>query len=244
MKRLFQVMWFSLRKVYEDLFLLWAMGGLWFLVTLGLPSGVYWLLDTFVRVPWLTVVGSILSMAFSPPFSAAIHHVTFYLAREKRVEFSYFWQGLKIYFWPSYKITLPVFLSGAVLANALFFYLNNTQNTFFLIIGLIMIWMAFFWLGVQTYLFPLLMSQEDKSLKLILKNASLLTLSFPFFVVGLLIVQLLFTALSIAIPILLMLLLPFLATSRNRALVVSLQQVKEIQERQQEVQEEMDREDE
>jgi uncharacterized membrane protein YesL len=109
---------------------------------------------------------------------------------------------------------------------------------FFLAVGLIGLWILIFWLGIQVYLFPLMVLQEEKSLKLILKNASLLTLSYPLFVLGICIVIVLVTALSALLPILFLLWMPFVSTLNNRALTFSLERVKEYQRAQRELEEE------
>jgi uncharacterized membrane protein YesL len=238
MKRLFSILWFSMRGIYEDLFVLLGIGGLWLVMAVLLPSGMFWLTSTLMLPTAIAIVLNIASLVLVPPATAAVYHVTSHIARKKRVEFGYFWQGFKAYFWHSWKVAGVLIVIGAILAVDVLFYLNNSGNTLFLVVGLIGLWILAFWLGIQVYLFPLMVVQEDKSLKLLLKNASLLTLSYPFFAFTICIVLLLVTALSILLPVLFLLWMPFVSLLNNRALTSSLEQVEAFQKTRRELEEE------
>jgi hypothetical protein len=238
MRRVLAVTWFALRAAYDELFLLTIAGLLWFILVLVIPFALFWLINKFVAIPWVTIVAVLASLIPAPPATAALYYVAHHLANRRVVRFGDLLEGFRTYLVPSFKIAGLLLVSGAVLVGDVVFYLN-TQSTLFAILGLLGLWALAFWLGIQVYLFPLLISQEDKSLKLILKNASLLTLAYPFFSLGIWIVVVLATVVSaLAVILLGTLWMPFIALLNSRALISSLDQVERFREQQREIERE------
>ena len=238
MKRIFGVAWFSMRATYDELYSLVGMGLVWFVVAVILPYGVFALTATYVPLLPVIIPSVLVSLIPAPPVTAAMYYVASHIARGKRIEFNYFWQGFKSYFGLSWKVAGVLLAIGAVLAIDVIFYLNS-KNTIFAIIGFIGIWVLAFWAAIQIYLFPLMIFQEDKSLKIIFKNASLLTLAYPFFALAVLVLIVLATALSGVLLILLPTLwMPFVAVLNCRALESSLEQVNLYRQKQAELEEE------
>jgi len=116
------------------------------------------------------------------------------------------------------------------------FYLSS-ENLAFSVIGFLGIWALLFWLAVQVYLFPLMLMQEDNKVLLIVKNASLLALAYPLFALGILVVTLLATALSVLLIFILLatIWMPFVAVLNSRATVSSLDEVQAYRQRQEEL---------
>lgn len=239
MKRVPGVLWFAIRNMYDELFPLSGMGMIWFLMSVVPPLGVLQLAQRYLpNNPALGIVLVLISLIPAPPATAALYYVTSFIAREKRIEFGYFWQGLKAYFWKSWAVAGVLLVIGAILVVDVFFYLRSS-NTLFAIIGFLGIWALALWLVIQIYLFPLMIHQEDKRLGLILKNGSLLTLAYPFFALGILIGIALVTALSVVLIILLPTLwMPLVTLINNRALVSSLGEVEQYQQAQEELDQE------
>lgn len=236
MKRVPEVLWFAIRNMYDELFPLSGMGMIWFLMAVVPPLGVLQLAQAYLsNSPALGIVLLLIALIPAPPATAALYHVTSFIAREKRIEFNYFWQGFKAYFWKSWVVAGVLLVIGAILVVDVFFYLRSS-NTFFAIIGFLGIWALALWLAIQVYLFPLMVHQEEKRLGLILKNGGLLTLAYPFFALGILIGIALVTALSVVLIILLPTLwMPLVTLINNRALVSSLEEVERYQQAQQEL---------
>jgi uncharacterized membrane protein YesL len=245
MKRVPGVVWFAIRSMYDELFPLSGMGVIWFVMAVVPPLGVFELTRTYLpNNPALGIVLVLLSLIPAPPATAALYYVTSFIAREKRIEFNYFWQGFKTYFWKSWAVAGVLLVTGAILIVDLMFYLRSS-NTLFAIVGFLGIWALVLWLAIQVYLFPLMIRQEDKRLRLILKNGSLLTLAYPVFALGILIAIVLFTALSALLVILLPTLwMPLVTLLNNRALVSSLGEVERYQQAQIELDEEREEEQE
>ena len=245
MKRVPDVIWFSIRNIYDELFPLSGMGLIWFAMAVVPPLGVFELARTYLpSSPVLGIVLLLISLIPAPPATAALYYVTSFIAREKRIEFNYFWQGLKTYFWKSWAVAGVLLVAGVVLYVDVFFYLRSS-NTLFAIVGFLGIWALVLWLVIQIYIFPLMIHQEDKRLWLILKNGSLLTLAYPFFALGILIGIALVTALSVLLVILLPTLwMPLVALINSRALVSSLGKVEQYQQAQEELDQETEKESE
>ena len=156
------------------------------------------------------------------PAMAGVHNLTNPIPHEKRIEFSYFWEGLKRYYLKSWQI-LALWVAGIItLAMNIWFYRmwwqRGTQIAVVPVI--IFLWVMVLWLGIQPYLFPLLLEQEDKRVLLVFKNAILLALVNPGFTVVLM--ALLGATMLISLvfpPLLLLVTLSLVALVDNRAIV-------------------------
>jgi uncharacterized membrane protein YesL len=238
MKRILNVFWFAARGLYDEMFPLAGMGLLWFAMVVLPLYGVIWLVTALTPPLAVAIILLLIALIPAPPATAAMYHVAHYVAHERRIEFSYFWQGLKSYFGLSWKVGAILLVSGAILAIDVRFYLSSS-NAIFAAVGFLGLWALLFWLAIQVYVFPLMVLQKDKSLKLILKNAALLTLAYPLFALGILIAAALATALSGVLVILLPTIwLPFVALLYSRATFSSLRQVEAFQQAKLELEEE------
>jgi hypothetical protein len=108
------------------------------------------------------------------------------------------------------------------------------------VIGFLGLWALLFWSTVQIYLLPLVTMQEDRRVKVILKNAGLLTLAYPFYALVILIIALLATVLSVALVFVLLatIWMPFVAVLFSRATFSSLREVEAFRQRQSELEQE------
>jgi hypothetical protein len=159
MKRVPGVVWFAIRNVYDELFPLSGMGLIWFAMAVVPLMGVSQLVLTYLpNSPALGIILILISLIPAPPATAALYYVTSFIAREKRIEFNYFWQGLKLYFWRSWIIAGLLLVIGVILVIAVRFYLL-TPGTIFKVYGLLGIWALAMWLAIQIYLFPLMIHQ-------------------------------------------------------------------------------------
>jgi uncharacterized membrane protein YesL len=243
MRRALAVVWFAIRGVYDELFPLAGMGLLWFLMAVVPPGLAIQLAGYLGLGPGLAIPLILVSLILAPPATAAVYHVTSLIAREKRIEFNYFWQGFKAYLGRSWAIAGVLIVVGAILAIDVMFFFDRLDNTAFLVMFLVSLWAVVFWVAIQIYLYPLMVSLEDKSLLLIFKNAALLTLAYPLFSLIIVIVFILITVLSVISLILMPTLwMPFVALLNSRALASSLRQVEEYRQAQKELDEEREEE--
>lgn len=230
MRRALQVVWFSVRAIYDDLFILAGIGGLWLVTSVLVPAGVFGL-TRLLPTSMMTILLNLGSFVLVPPCTAAVYQVALQVAREKQIEFGHFWQGFKAHWKTSYQVAAILAISGVIIIFSAFFYLNNSQNMVFLVAGILVLWILAFWLCVQIYLWPLVISQEKASVWAAMKNAGLLTLAFPVFTLVIMAFIVFVTALSVGLPLLLLLWMPFVSTLSCRAFESSLQQVDVVKQR-------------
>jgi len=174
MKRAFQITWWSLRDTYEELFLLVGAN----LLTLAL------------LIPVVT----------GPPALAGLHYLAYHIATEKRVEFSFYWEGFRSYFLDSWKLAALNGLLFGLLGVDVWFYMSQARGAW-RVVGLVGAWMLLIWAVAQLYTFPLLVRQEERKLSLLVKNAVLLTLAYPVFSLTAALLLGLVLALSVVIPV-------------------------------------------
>ena len=177
MRRALSVAWFSLRAVGDEMLTLAGMGLIWFLVAIAAPYGLTWL-ARLAGSRALFVFALVLSLIPVPPITGALFYVASYIAREKRIEFGYFWRGFRAYFWQSWQVGGVILVSGAVLALDVYFYLNAGALVF-TIIGFLGLWALVLWAAAQIYLFPMTFAFETPSLRRTLRNSLSLVFASP-----------------------------------------------------------------
>lgn len=198
----FSVIWQSIRSNYEELFVF-------------VPLSIAWWLCALVIVPL-------------PPASAGLAYLATEIAHERRIEWRMAVEGARLYFWRSWQVFLVALAGTAVLVINVVFYLNIENILRYLTI--LWIYVLLIWLSALVYVFPLLVAMEEPRILLIYRNALLLALSQPLFTIILLVVLVLLTAISVVIPILLVLITPGLwALASTRALVHLLEIVRRVQ---------------
>ena len=172
-----------------------------------LLGNVFWLLLTLLIVP-------------GPPASAGLHHLTRRLVDPEQEDYTtwrHFFDGFQAYWLLSWQVTGLNLAIGIVLLVNFFFYFFS-PNQYVQLIAIPMFYAVLVWLGMQIYLFPLLIEQSDKSIRLIFKNALLLTIKNPgfTFTFGLLLLSMILVCTALGGPVLLIL-FAFLAVGRTYA---------------------------
>lgn len=230
MRRLWGAAWFALGRVYVHLYLFSLSGLIWLVACLA-PLGVgiaawVWELPLIAWLPLQLAVGMLTS-----PCTAALYHLAWQSAREQRIEWADWLAGLRLYGRFSLWIGGAVWLSGAVCLVDVIFYLSHRSNFLSGLPGLLGLWLLLFWAGMQVYVWPLMVAQEQPDLWLLLKNAVLLTLSFPLLTLLALLIHALVLGLGLVLPILLLPGIPLLAVMNSRFLQLMLQHVAAIQQK-------------
>ncbi|NPV06723.1 MAG: DUF624 domain-containing protein [Anaerolineae bacterium] len=158
------------------------------------------------------------------PASMGAYYLTHQKAHGRRVEFEYFWQGFRQYFGKSWVLGgINVVVTVLLLFN-IWFYSQMPNLLAYLTI--VWIYILLVWAGVLIYVFPLALEQEDKSVKLIYRNAALLAASRPLFTLVVAILSLVLLVASVGIPPLLLLVyIPLSALIGNHAMISSLEYV-------------------
>jgi uncharacterized membrane protein YesL len=110
------------------------------------------------------------------PAASGMHLWANRLVKEERVEFALFWEGLRAYLGRS----LALFLISVVglfllIANALFYLRSDLMAL--RIFGIVWLYAIVLWMSMQLYILPLLVEQDDKRVRLVLRNAFFLTMA-------------------------------------------------------------------
>jgi len=227
-RRILSVTWFALRAVQEDLIVLSGVGLAWFGLTVLLPYVSFWLVSSYLPVAIVEVPIVLVALLPAAPATAGLYVVAQRIVRGQSIKFVHYWSGFKSYLVPSWKLGALILASGAILAFDLWFYLGAEQIVY-RVIGFVGLWALLFWLLLQIYLFPLMVHQEDLQAKVVVKNAAMLVLAYPLFSLGILIVVLAATALSVLLLLVLVatVWMPFVAVLSSKALVSRLEAVEE-----------------
>ncbi len=145
-----------------------------------------------------------LTVVLLPPATAGMYVVTHSIAHGTGAHFSDYWSGMRQYAWISYRWALVTVSAGAVWAVCFRFY-GAVASDLGVVVQAVLVTVGLVGLAVQLYVWPFLMEQQDKTLRLALKNALFLSLANPVYalallaIVALVLLFSLFTILPIAV---------------------------------------------
>ena len=183
-----RAVWSGLVDAYGELFPVVGMNLLWLLFSTPIMALLFLIViittgavtaEEEMRQGLTTLMGIFLVvvMTLGPnPAAAGIHLWANRLVKEERVEFSLFWEGLRTYWWPATKLFVITIVGFYLLVINALFYLRS-EITALQIFGVIWLYAIYFWMSMQIYQLPLLVEQEDKRLRLVLRNSFFLSLS-------------------------------------------------------------------
>ncbi|TAK21040.1 MAG: hypothetical protein EPO26_16275 [Chloroflexota bacterium] len=213
MGRAFRAYFSGLADTYGELFpvvgmnVLWialstpllALGAVFILVGVGVGGPTNEMRDALQSTLAILLI---VALALGPnPAAAGIYLWANYLVRDERVEFSLVWRGLREYWWPAAKLFgISVIGYALLIANAAF-YLASDQIAL-KIFGIVWIYAIYFWTSMQMYQLPLLIEQDDKRVRLVLRNAFFLAFANVLDTLALTILVVVTLALSLVIAIL------------------------------------------
>jgi uncharacterized membrane protein YesL len=157
------------------------------------------------------------------PASVGIHYYANHLAKDERVEFDLFWTGLRS-LWRHCLLLSAIGLVGALLlAVNLFFYFSATTSIL-RYVSILWLYALIVWFMLLMYVNPLVVEQENKGVKLIFRNAFVLTLDNLLPSIVLLVVLVALSLVSIVITLLVALLAgSFVAVVETRAVLAYLE---------------------
>jgi uncharacterized membrane protein YesL len=186
---------------------------------------------TFQRIGLLLVTNSLwwllsLPLLTWPPATAGLYHVARRLTRPEEAEettWRHFFDGFRQYWLRSWQLMGLNLLLGGVIVVSFLFYLAREQLALRLVAAPVF-YILLLWLGMQLYLFPLLIEQQQKDIRLVFKNAFILALGNVTFtlVLGLLLLSVILVSSTLTGPVLLIL-ISFLAVAQTLGLQHLLQ---------------------
>ena len=194
----FTIMGRTIKGAYEEFFLI-----------VGL-SVVFW-------------IGTLLVVT-APMTWAGMNHVANRIANYKRVDFGFFWEGAKQHVGRGVLLWLVVVIAPPIMVSSINFYF--TAGGWLIVPGFITLWLLVLSVLAAQYFYPLFWQQIEPNLKLVLRNSFLLVVRHPLYSLLILLFQLLLVAISVALVVPVLLLLPGLVIlSHNYALVGLLQEM-------------------
>lgn len=194
----FTVMGRVIKATYEDLFLCVFM------------SVAFWVgLMPIVTIP-MVIMG--------------MHKVSNRLANYKRVDNSFFWEGLRTNIGKGWILFLVSLLVPVAIIFNIWFYLSS--DGWVATIGFAWFWLLLLALTTGQYIFPLIWQQDEPDVRLALRNSVLLALRHPIYSILMLLFQLVLLVISAGLTLPLVLLYPaMIAVTQNFALAGILQEM-------------------
>lgn len=139
-------------------------------------------LSPFVLLNFTWVVLSLPVITLIPA-TAGLYHATHLMVRHGDASMMDVWRGFRRYFWKSWLWAgLNILVFGILISNYLFY--NGFSGRWTTWVRLTILLMAFFWLCLQLYTFPMLLFQEDKRLRTAVRNSYIAFILRPFFTIG------------------------------------------------------------
>jgi len=215
---IFPVLKYTFKKFYQDLFKLVLLSMAWFILTAVLLFTVFFGLSTgwfiILLVPLFTLGPIFLTALFT--INQIIENKEYSL---KRV-FSYF----KERFWRGFFVCFATLIIYAVfIVDLRFFLIKGQENLWLLAFAFLFAYLIIYFSVYQAYLWALLIIQDDKSLKDIMKNALILSLDnilfSLFWFLSLLIITMILAATGVGLPTLFMGLIGILILKGSREML-------------------------
>jgi hypothetical protein len=197
--RAFSIAWRALVSYYEDFFLLAGMSLLWW-VTGGVFAGAAlvaaWILLHSGGAWWLAPLLAVPA----GPASAALANVTRRSARDLHADRTVYVEGLHSYWRRALALSAIGMTVLALLCLNIAFYASR---------GIALLWalaffwgyLTLFWLGVQLYLYPVLVGLETPSVTGALRIALAMAFSSPLFSLILLLLAAVLTGISVVLAV-------------------------------------------
>ncbi|HEX9117504.1 MAG TPA: DUF624 domain-containing protein [Anaerolineae bacterium] len=200
--RAFTTAWRAMASYYGELFTLLGINVLWWItggIFIGLAALLAW--SGFVTGSlWVFLVAPLAAIPAGPA-SAALANVTRPVARELRVNSSFYWEGFRTY-WRTALIAGAISMALlVVLLLNLWFYWN--RSGVLQLVAFFWLYLVLLWLSAQIYLYPVIVGLKEPTLKNILRTTVVVALANPFYTAVLALLALMLTALSVGLPILL-----------------------------------------
>jgi uncharacterized membrane protein YesL len=205
--RAFLVVWKSMVSFYNEMFLFVGLSLLWW-VTGGIFAVV-----VALAVYAALIGGGLFALCLAPlagilmgPAQAGMATVARRAARELHVDRSFFWEGFRTHWKQALAVNAVSMVILSLLLLNLIFYAY--QRNLIQMLAIVFTYLSLFWLSVQLYIFPVLIGLKTPTVWGTLRTATILAFGNPLFSILLLILAGALTALSIVIPLLLLMAWP------------------------------------
>jgi len=177
---IFRTLWKSLRELFDDLFILAVVNMLWILIN---AIAFLLILGAYASgSPALNGLALMLSVISFGPSSAGLYAIAERVTEGRTSSWRDFIAGMRTNARISWQV-YGVWMLGLViiLFNLQFYSLNGTQIS--ALLSVVFLYLLVVWLGLLIYIGPLMILQTDKRLRVIARNAALMTFGRPIFTI-------------------------------------------------------------
>lgn len=201
----FRVFWQAGKDLFDELFGLMLANFLWVLISTPLLGGAFAL---FVGgSPILAGVVALLAVLPMAPASAGLTLISERVSEGRTFSWRLFFDGFRaarVLAWQIYGL----WMLGLVLIIVNLGFYGGITSPVGAFLTVLFLYILLIWFSFLIYLGPLSVIQADKRLRTIWRNAALLTLGRPVFTLITALIMVILGALSVFIPLLLILLAP------------------------------------
>ena len=191
----------ALRDMFDEFLIVIVCNVLWCLFSLPL----FWVAYTLLGFgsPIIATIVALLAVLPAGPATAGLYYVMHRVFEARAIKVSDFFVGLRQFARQGW-VVFGIWVIGLLfILFDLGFYSQSSGALAAIILG-IWIYALLLWLAMMLYAFPLVFMQEQPDLRLVARNAALMTIGRPVFTLITLLLMLVITIFSVA------LILPFL----------------------------------
>ena len=197
---IFRTFWKSVRELFEDLFILALVNGLWWIINLPFAIALFFLGGTNLVLFFILLLASVLTFG---PTNAGLYTIAERVTEGRTSSWRHFFEGMREYAVLSWKVYGLWMLGLIIILFNLQFY-NMNGSTIGALISIVFLYLALVWFGLLIYIGPLMRIQSDKRVRTIARNAALMTFGRPVFSLVTLVMMALIVLVSIWLPFLLL----------------------------------------
>jgi uncharacterized membrane protein YesL len=178
LKEAFEVIWISLRDLWEELYYLILANVIWFFLGLGVPLLLLELQNTLGFI----LMAVLVLFAF-PPATASMYAVTSRVARATTFHTSDYFAAYKQYWWRSWLWVLANAALVLIVYIDFRFYPDFFQNVVGVALSMFFAIMFIFWAIMQVYFWPMLFVQEKPNILQAWRNSAMLVMGYPIYAI-------------------------------------------------------------
>lgn len=200
--KIFTTFWKAARELFDDLFVLIVVNVLW--VLMNVPAALVIALAYTTGSFAVIGVALLLSVLSFGPANAGLYAIAERITEGRTSSWRDFVAGVRSYARASLQV-YGIWMLGLVilLFNLQFYSLNGSQISS--LVSVLFLYLLIVWFGVLIYIGPLMILQTDKRLRMIARNAGLMTFGRPIFTLGTLLLMAVILVSSIWLVILIFL---------------------------------------
>jgi uncharacterized membrane protein YesL len=195
----FRTFWQAGRDLFDELFGLMFVNLLWVLISMPLLALAFFFLSSGVPIAaGITLLLAVLPLA---PASAGLSLIAQRVVEGRTFGWRMFFDGFRetrVLSWQVYGL----WMIGLLLVFVNLGFYGQFSSAIGAFLSVLFIYILLIWLSLLIYLGPLMVLQNDKRVRTIWRNALILALGRPFFTLATTVLMAIIGTLSVAIPLL------------------------------------------